>query len=42
MLKNSKGTYGLNHKHKLHVDELKADWELAMNGEPVYKIDPLA
>ena len=27
---------------ELHVDELKADWELAMNGEPVYKIDPLA
>ncbi len=27
---------------ELHIDELKADWELAMNGEPVYKIDPLA
>jgi len=27
---------------ELHVDELKADWELAMNGEPVYKINPLA
>ena len=27
---------------ELHIDELKADWELAMNGEPVYKIEPLA
>ena len=27
---------------ELHVDELKANWELAMNGEPVYKIPPLA
>ena len=27
---------------ELHIDELRADWELAMNGEPVYKIDPLA
>jgi len=26
---------------ELHMDELRADWELAMNGEPVYKIDPL-
>ncbi len=35
-------------KHKLvdawieiHADELIADWELAINGEPVFKIDPL-
>lgn len=27
---------------ELHVDELKADWKLAMNGEPIYKINPLA
>jgi hypothetical protein len=27
---------------ELHVDELKADWELAMNGESIYKIDPLS
>ena len=27
---------------ELHIDELKADWELAMNGESVYKIDPLS
>ena len=26
---------------ELHIDELRADWELAMNGEPVYKIEPL-
>ncbi len=35
-------------KHKLvdawieiHRDELMADWELAISGEPVFKIDPL-
>ncbi len=35
-------------KHKLvdawieiHKDELMADWELAISGEPVFKIDPL-
>ena len=35
-------------KHKLvdawveiHKDELMADWELAINGESVFKIDPL-
>ena len=27
---------------ELHIDELKADWELAMNGETPYKIAPLA
>ena len=26
---------------ELHQDELRADWQLASNGEPVYKIDPL-
>lgn len=26
---------------ELHQDELRADWELASSGEPVYKIDPL-
>lgn len=26
---------------ELHRDELLADWELAQNGEPPYKIDPL-
>lgn len=26
---------------EIHKDELMADWELAMNGEPVFKIDPL-
>jgi hypothetical protein len=26
---------------ELHRDELMADWELAANGEPPYKIDPL-
>lgn len=25
----------------IHKDELMADWELAINGEPVFKIDPL-
>ena len=25
----------------LHTDELIANWELAMNQEPLYKIDPL-
>jgi len=25
----------------IHVDELMADWELAINGEEVFKIDPL-
>lgn len=27
---------------ELHIDELKADWDLAMNGETPYKIAPLA
>jgi len=27
---------------ELHIDELSADWNLAMNGEPVFKIDPLS
>ena len=26
---------------ELHKDELKANWKLAMNKEPLYKIDPL-
>ncbi len=26
---------------EIHRDELMADWELAINGEPVFKIDPL-
>ena len=26
---------------ELHIDELKANWKLAMNEEPVYKINPL-
>jgi len=26
---------------EIHQDELMADWELARNGEPVFKIDPL-
>lgn len=25
----------------IHEDELRADWKLAVNGEMVYKIDPL-
>ena len=27
---------------ELHQEELRADWELAMNGESPYKIDPLS
>ena len=27
---------------ELHIDELRADWALAANGEPVFKIDPLS
>lgn len=27
---------------ELHHDELWADWKLAMNGESLYKIEPLA
>ena len=27
---------------ELHKDELLADWNLAMNGEPVYQIPPLS
>ena len=27
---------------ELHIDELKTDWALAMNGEPVFKIEPLS
>ena len=26
---------------ELHRDELQADWDLAVNGEEVFKIDPL-
>jgi len=26
---------------EIHKDELVADWELAINGEPIFKIDPL-
>jgi hypothetical protein len=26
---------------ELHKDELVADWKLAVNGEQLYKIDPL-
>lgn len=26
---------------ELHKDELLANWELAINGQPLYKIDPL-
>ncbi len=26
---------------EIHNEELMADWELALNGEPVFKIDPL-
>lgn len=26
---------------EIHRDELMADWELAINGEPVFKIAPL-
>jgi len=26
---------------EIHKDELMADWQLAINGEPIFKIDPL-
>lgn len=26
---------------EIHKEELAADWELAVSGQPVYKIDPL-
>jgi len=26
---------------EIHQDELMADWELASQGEPIFKIDPL-
>ncbi len=26
---------------EIHQDELMADWELALSGEPVFRIDPL-
>jgi hypothetical protein len=26
---------------EIHEDELLADWQLAVNGEPVFKIEPL-
>jgi desulfoferrodoxin (superoxide reductase-like protein) len=26
---------------EIHADELLADWQLAVNGEPVFKIEPL-
>ena len=26
---------------EIHLDELMADWRLAIQGEPIFKIDPL-
>lgn len=26
---------------EIHQDELLADWKLAVNGEPIFRIDPL-
>ncbi|HYJ87704.1 MAG TPA: DUF4160 domain-containing protein, partial [Pyrinomonadaceae bacterium] len=26
---------------ELHRDELMADWQLAVNGQPIFKIEPL-
>jgi hypothetical protein len=26
---------------EIHQDELMADWRLAIQGEPIFKIDPL-
>jgi hypothetical protein len=26
---------------RVHRDELSADWQLAVNGEEIFKIDPL-
>lgn len=26
---------------EIHNDELMADWELALSGQPIFKIDPL-
>ncbi len=26
---------------EIHCDELMADWQLAVNGQPVFKIEPL-
>ena len=26
---------------EIHTDELIADWDLAINGETIFKIDPL-
>jgi len=26
---------------EIHGDELMADWQLAVNGQPVFKIEPL-
>ena len=26
---------------EIHQDELMADWELAVNGQPIFKIEPL-
>jgi len=26
---------------EIHRDELMADWQLAVNGQPVFKIEPL-
>ena len=26
---------------EIHLDELKANWELAINGEPIFRIEPL-
>jgi hypothetical protein len=30
-----------NNKHEIINDELIADWELAIKGENIFKIDPL-
>jgi len=27
---------------EIHLDELKANWELAINGEPIFRIEPLS
>lgn len=26
---------------EIHIEELRANWELAINEEPIFKIDPL-
>ena len=41
------GRLGLPHRPfvhawiEIHQDELMADWRLAIQGEPIFKIDPL-